>query len=761
VPVHRPRRSTRPHAYALTAVAALGFVSSVEHVTAQPPPIDAEQKTVRIQRAAEPPTIDGDLGEEMWARAPLIDDFHQVTPVEGDAPSERTEIYVLYDRDALYIGARLFDAEPDLINARILRQGQNINSDDRLFVHIDPFNSRRSGYLFGVNPNGVRYDGVFEGVTQRQFDWDGIWQAAARITPDGWVVEIAIPFKTLSFDPTTTTWRMNFARNIARKNEGMAWLSRNRNTDLSSMGDVTGISQIEQGRGLDVVPSMSVRDRRAIGATAAQSDVEPSVDVFYKITPQLNAALTLNTDFSATEVDDRQVNLSRFSLFFPERRDFFLNDADIFQFGRLQQDGRPFFSRRLGIGATGEPVPLDVGTRVSGRIGRFDVGTLAVRQEAYANPFAPGGVVDATTAFVGRMSANVLDESSVGMIVTRGNPSSNLDNSVAGVDFRYLNSRLLRGKSLEGDAWFQQSDSENLVGGDDTAFGLNARLPSNTGLRGEVGYTRIEENFNPALGFVRRTGIEETSLEVGHAWRPVGRAIRTINAGVNASRIDNLDDGTVQSQNVNLQAFNLDLNSQDGFGINLSNQKEGLRLPFTVSRGVTIPKGTYSFNNVNLSMRSADQRAFGGGLFLNNGDFYDGERSSVTTFVGWRSPHFRANLNYQYNEVSFPGKGDDPLPNDPTQTRCVELDCAFVTRVVRLSLETIFSSRLSWVNLIQYDNVSATVGLNSRLHWIPQAGREGFLVLNHNVRDDPLTPDDAFHSSFAEVTLKYSYTFRF
>jgi hypothetical protein len=182
-------------------------------------------------------------------------------------------------------------------------------------------------------------------------------------------------------------------------------------------------------------------------------------------------------------------------------------------------------------------------------------------------------------------------------------------------------------------------------------------------------------------------------------------------------------------------------------------------VPFTVSSGVTIPAGTYSFDNVNLQLRSADQRAFGGGMFINKGDFYDGERLSVTTFIGWRSPHFRSNLNYQYNDVSFPGKGSELLANG--QPRCVEIDCAFVTRVVRLSLETIFSSRLSWVNLIQYDNVSETVGLNSRLHWIPQAGREGFLVLNHNVRDDPLTPDSDFHSSFAEVTVKYSYTFRF
>jgi hypothetical protein len=750
-------------ARALTALVAACVLAPA---LGQPPPDDAQQKTVRIQRAAEPPVIDGDLNEEIWARAPLVADFHQVTPVEFESPSERTEVFILYDRDALYIGARLYDAEPDLINARILRQGQAIGTDDRFFVHIDPYNNRRSGYLFGVNPNGVRYDGVFEGVTQRQFDWDGIWQAAARITPEGWTLEIEIPFKTLSFDPSTTTWRMNFARNIERKNEGMAWNSRNRNTDLSTMGDVTGISQIEQGRGLDVVPSVSFHDRRAIGPIAGDSDGEPSVDVFYKITPQLNASLTVNTDFSATEVDDRQVNLSRFSLFFPERRDFFLQDVDIFLFGRLQQDGRPFFSRRIGINSAGQPVPLDVGGKVSGRIGRFDIGTLAVKQEAYRDPSSPTEVIESTTALVGRVSANVLDESSVGMIVTSGDPTSNRDNGVAGVDFRYLDSQFVGDRSIEGDAWFQQSDTPGLDG-DDTAFGVNLGLPSNTGWRGEAGYTRIEDNFYPALGFVRRTGVDETSLSTGYTWRPRDTPIRTIASGVNLNRIEYLDDVyvdgeklDVQTQNLNLQALGVEFNSQDSIGLNVSNTKEGLEAPFMISRGVVIPAGLYSFNNLNLSVRSGDQRAIGGGFFVNDGEFYDGERFGVTTFIGWRpSPHFRTNLNYQYNEISFPGKGDDLLPSG--LPRCTTPDCAFVTRVVRLSLETIFSSRWSWVNLLQYDNVSRTIGVNSRLHWIPQAGREAFLVLNHNLRDDPLEPDTDFHTSFSEVTLKYSYTFRF
>jgi Carbohydrate family 9 binding domain-like/Domain of unknown function (DUF5916) len=700
---------------------------------AQPVAGDAAAKTVRIQRTSAPPIIDGDLDDEIWQRAPVVADFHQISPVEFAEPSERTEVYLLYDRDALYIGARLFDREPKLINARILRQNQPIGSDDRFFVHIDPFNKGRGGYLFGVNPNGVRFDGVFEGVTQRQFDWDGIWQAAAKITDDGWTVEIAIPFKTLSFDPATSTWRMNFARNVERKNESMAWMSRNRNTDLSTMGDVTGISQIEQGRGLDIVPSMSVRDRRAIGTVEAESATEPSLDLFYKITPQLNASLTLNTDFSATEVDDRQVNLTRFSLFFPERRDFFLQDVDIFQFGRLQQDGRPFFSRKLGIDALGNPVPLDYGAKLSGRIGRFDLGTLVVRQQAYDD-------IDATTAMVGRAAANVLRESSVGMIVTRGDPTSNLDNGVVGVDFRYLNSRLTGGRSLEADAWIQQSDTPGLTG-NDRAFGLDARLPSNTGLRGEIGLTRIEENFNPALGFVRRKGIDELDLELGHTWRPRGSSIRTLFSGVDATRVEYLDTGEVQSQNVTLRALQIDFNSQDSVNLQFASNREGLRDPFTIYPNVTIPRGDYSFSTINFGVRTGDQRVIGGGVFVNNGEFYDGDRLQVNTFVGWRpSKHFRTNLNVQYNDVTLP-------------------EGAFTLRVVRLTLEAVFSSKLSWINLIQYDDLSETIGINSRLHWIPQAGREAFLVLNHNLQD--YDKDNNFQSSFSEVTIKYSYTFRF
>ncbi|HMB74099.1 MAG TPA: sugar-binding protein [Gammaproteobacteria bacterium] len=720
-----------------TIVTACVLLIPITAPFAQPEPepgrLGGPAKSFRAQRASAPPTIDGVLNEEIWLRAPVIDDLHQVNPVEFGVASERTEVRVLYDRDALYVAARLYDSEPSEINARVLRQNQPIGSDDRFFIHIDPYNTRRSGYLFGVNANGVRFDGVYEGTTQRQFDWDGIWQAAATVDEEGWTVEIEIPFKTISFDPATDIWRVNFARNIERRNESIAWVSQDRRTDLSTMGDMRGVSQIEQGRGLDVIPTANLSDRRAFANVTAESDFQPSVDAFYKVTPQLNASLTVNTDFSATEVDDRQVNLTRFSLFFPERRDFFLQDVDIFQFGRLQQDGRPFFSRRLGISATGQEVPLDFGGKLSGRIGRFELGALAVRQDSFEE-------IDATTAFVARVAANVLDESSVGMILTNGDPGSNDDNSVFGADFRYFKSGLSGGRSLEAEAWLQQSDSEGLTG-DDMAAGFAMRAPSSEGWNGEFGISRIEQNFNPALGFVRRTGIEQRKLDVGYTWRPSGGAIRTISTSFDVDRIDYLDNGEIQSESTRLQLLNIELDSQDGFNVNYDRDREGLRFPFEISPGIVIDPGEYSFDSMTLGYRAGNQRAISGGLFLNDGDFFDGERSSVNVFLNFRpSRHFRTNLRYQYNEIDLPGG-------------------SFETRVVQLTLEGVFSSSLAWTNLIQYDNVSETIGINSRLHWVPRAGREGYLVLNHNLQD--LDRDNNYHSSFSETTIKYSYTFRF
>jgi hypothetical protein len=447
--------------------------------------LDPGQKTVRVVRTATPPVIDGDLSDVVWATAAVVDDLHQVSPTEYAEPYEHTEVYILYDDDALYVAARLYDTEPDLITARNLRQNDNIGQDDRFYVTIDPFNDRRSGYFFGLNPNGVRADGLYRNVSEFYGDWDTIFDAAAGRFEGGWTAEIEIPFKSISFDPTTDTWGLNFSRSVVRKNEVIAWVSRNRAYNPAVSGLAIGFGGLKQGVGLEVVPSLAASNRKNFVTGVTDSNVEPSLDLAYRLTPQLNASLTINTDFSATEVDDRQVNLTRFGLFFPEKRDFFLREADIFEFGgiggqrqsmipglnTLAQNGRPFFSRRIGLSRTGEIVDLDYGGKLSGRIGRWELGALSIRQDDF-------GLVNADNLSVVRAKLGVLEESNVGVIATEGNPTANLDNTLAGIDFLYRNTRLPGGRSLETDVRYQQSDTEGIAD-DDAAYGMasGSRLP--------------------------------------------------------------------------------------------------------------------------------------------------------------------------------------------------------------------------------------------------------------------------------------------
>jgi hypothetical protein len=745
-------RPPRPRASRLLVACFLAtFVASFCAATASAQEGEA-QKQAMARRTDTPPAIDGRLDDAVWQDATIIEDLHQVTPVEFATPTERTIVYLLYDSDNLYVGVRMFDREPDQIVARILRQNQAIGGDDRFFVQIDAFGNRRSGNLFGVNPNGVRFDGIFQNITDRQFDWDGIYQAEAVVDEQGWTAEFAIPFKTLSFDPAKDRWSMNFVRYIIRRNEQMAWVSRNRNTNPTTMGVITGLVGLEQGRGLDIVPYLTVRERKEFSGPVRSNDTEPSLDVFYKVTPALNAALTVNTDFSATEVDNRQVNLTRFGLFFPEKRDFFLQDLDIFQFasiGRLntgndglenaattrasRENGRPFFSRRLGITPGGLEVPLEYGGKLSGRVGRFDLGALSIRQDA-------SPTVNAMTASVARVAANLLEESSLGVIATSGDPTSNLDNSLVGVDFRYVNTRLPGNRSVDADIWYQQSDTPGLQG-DDSALGMTMRMPNNTGLRGGVGFKRIERNFDPALGFVNNAGIDNYTAELGHTWRRGGSFMQAIFSGVDANRIEFIDDGSVQSQVVALRALEIETRGRDDLKLRAFATDETLRAGFEISPGITIPAGRYSFDEYELSFGTGNQRKVSGQLELRSGDFYSGERSRIVSQVAVRpNRHFRAAVEYEYNDVTLP-QGD------------------FIVRLARITLETAFSNTLSWVNLIQYDNVSETIGVNSRLHWVPQAGREGFFVVNHNLED--FDRDNEFHSSFSEATVKFGYTFRF
>ena len=687
---------------------------------------------MNIVRADSPPIIDGVLDEEVWQHAALIDDLHQMQPNEYAEPSQPTQIYLFYDDNALYIGARLLTEDPSAVTARILRQGEMLWGDDWLAVMLDPFHDHRSGYRFQTNANGLRQEGLYQNVRDEQWEWQGIWDSAASINDEGWVAEMAIPFKTLSFDPDGDTWGINFERAVARGNERMAWISRNRNIDPSIAGDVTGFEGLQQGLGLDIIPSVSFSEQRSFGPRLTDSEFDPSLDVFYKITSGLTSALTINTDFSATEVDDRQVNLTRFGLFFPEKRDFFLQDADIFEFGGVEENGRPFFSRRIGLSSSGGPVDLEVGGKLSGRVGRFNIGALAIRQDEFQN-------IAADNAIVARVSANVLTESTVGMIVTEGDPNSSLDNSVAGIDFSYRNTRLPGGRLLELDAWFQESDTEG-IRDNQRAYGVDLSMPNSTGFRGGIDFTRLEENFNPALGFVNRTGIDRITFITNYRHRPTEGFLVAIGGGVRYER-EELVSGELQSEEWRLGLLELDSVQGDELRIRHRKIKEVLFKQFKISDGIVIPVGAYEFDNTEIDLSTPNERSVWGQLDYRSGDFFTGTRDEIEIAISWRpSGRFSTRFSYQYNDIDLP-------------------QGSFETRLVQFRTNVVFSARLSWVNLIQYDNISETMGINSRIHWIPEAGREAFLVLNHSLQD--IDRDNNFNSSFSEASIKLNYTFRF
>jgi hypothetical protein len=705
---------------------------------------DGEMKSLRAVRTDQPITIDGRLDEAAWANAAVAEDNHQIIPIEYSEPSQQTRFLILYDDDALYLAAKMYDDEPDRVTANVLREGGDAFRDDQFDIYLDPFNGKRSGYRFQVNPHSVFDEGLFRGPTQVQWDWDGIWQAVATRDDEGWVAETRIPFKTLSFDPDNDTWGINFSRRVARDNESIGWVSRNQIQNPAISGELTGLENLQQGVGLDVVASITANEQLTYASGVSESEVEPSLDVFYKLTPALNASLTLNTDFSATEVDDRQINLTRFGLFFPERRGFFLQDTDIFEFGRLglrergspfsrplQENSRPFFSRSIGLSQGGQPVDLEVGGKLTGRVGRWSIGTLAIQQDEFED-------VEATNLFVGRVSANVLAESSIGLIATNGDPQSNLDNSLVGMDFLYQNTRLPGGRMIESELWYQQTDTEGLIG-DDRAWGARFWMPNSTGIRGGVGIKEVEQNFNPALGFVNRKNIQDLTAELGYTYRPTGRRVRSVYSGATLHRIERLT-GSLQSEVAKFRV-NLENQSGDALKFTYQNEKEGLLKPFEISEGVIIQPGDYTFDQLIVGVGTGPQRRVVANASIGSGEFYDGDRDTISADLELKpSPHFRAFIGYEYNDVELP-TGD------------------FKLRLVRLGLDAVFSSTLSWTNLLQYDNDSETAGINSRIHWRPQAGRDLFIVLNHNLED--LDRDNEFHSEFADFSVKFNYTFRF
>jgi hypothetical protein len=595
---------------------------------------------------------------------------------------------------------------------------------------LDSFNSKRNDYYFQVNANGIRRDALRENNSNFIDEWSTIWQAQSKTTPDGWETELAIPFRSISFDPESDTWGINFHRGIMSKQEYMVWSSLNRQDWPAYSGEVEGFEGLQQGLGLDVVPSFVVKDSEDVVNNTTSSNFEPSLDVRYRITPSLSATLTFNTDFSTAEIDNQQIALDRFSLFFPEKRDFFLQDAGIFEFGNIGTNGRPFFSRRIGLSGSGQAVGVDMGAKITGRVGDFSLGALAIRQEAF-------GDLEEKDLVVARGSMNVQDESSVGFIATHGDPTSNDSNSLFGVDYLYRKSDGPFGKIFTGNFWAQQSDSAGLSG-DDMAMGIALQIPDDK-IRSYLSVSEIQENFNPALGFVNRTGIRRLSTGVRHRTRPSESRWRTVDLFVDFSQVDDLH-GNRLSQRTRIRPIAMQTQKSDVWILDFEQTRERVRNGFNLFRRLHVPVGDYESDRIRAEVATGNQRPLSAVISVQSGGFFGGDRLQKFLELQWRqSAHFSLAAIFEENEVDLPSG-------------------SFDSHLVSLRTDVAFNSKWSWRTLLQYNNTADLFGVNSRVRYLPEAGQEIILVFNHNAQ---VGFDNSLSSIGTELNLKASYTFRY
>ena len=530
-------------------------------------------------------------------------------------------------------------------------------------------------------------------------------------------------------------WGLNVERLIKRRNEVDLWstpLRDNWITNMSQAGRLEGIEGISQGRGLDIRPYVSG------GSENSDGKLQAGVDVFKNLTPNLNASVTVNTDFAETEADTRQVNLTRFPLFFPEKRAFFLEGAGVFDVAATNEESvLPFFSRRIGL-LDGHEVPIMVGTKIVGRQSDYNIGVLDVQTRG-VDDFGgeEGRRLDSQNLLVARVSRNIFRQSWIGGIVTHGNPNGTGQNTLVGADVRLATSEFKGNKNLSSSMFFLRTDDE-ASGKSDYAFGGNIDYPNDL-WNCSFGWRQIGDDFNPALGFVPRTGIRRVSPGAAFKPRPGRFGIRQLEFQVEPVWVSDLHN-VVQTWDVYASPFHAEFESGDQVEFNAMPQYERLTEPFEIVDGVEIPPGEYRMNRWGVQVETADKRPLVVQAEYSWGEFYTGTRRDLQVGVTAKpNTHIFVSLQYEQNDVSL-AEGN------------------FRVQVATLKADYNFSPNVSWANLLQYDSESRVLGVQSRFRWIIKPGSDLFLVINRGWYRSEW--DNRYERRYDKGSVKLQYTFR-
>lgn len=713
-------------------------------------PADKSIQSVRLSDSEQLDfSFDGRLNESFWQSLPTATGFTQQAPIEGNEATEKTEVRIAYDDKNLYIGVILFDSEPDQIKAFQKRRDQRITADERFVWIFDTFNDQRNAYFMEINPNGMRTDGLVStgqggGIN---LSWDGIWDARTFIGEFGWSAEIKIPFSSLNFDENSSQWGVNFMRVIRRKNETALWTGYRRNQGIArpqDAGVLTGLEDVSQGLGLEVVPFGILNANKEVTGASSSTDVSPDagVDINYSITPSLKASLTFNTDFAEAEVDQRQVNLTRFAIAFPERRDFFLEGANIYSFAPSSGID-PYFSRRIGLNR-GNPIPITFGARLLGNVGANNLALMHVQT-------GESGTTPIENFTVARAKRNIGQESTLGIIYTRratdevfGNDLQ--DRHTFGTDLELATSSFLGDKNLQFQAFYvfhnpTETTDDSTTISDRSSRGIRLNFPNRPWF-GHVSYREFGDAFDPAVGFVRRIGFRRLQPSIGFAPQfPNSNVIDQVEWGIRFEHLMDLD-FTLLTQELIFTLAEVQFSSGDRIAFDVGRNYELLEEPFDIRRdgSIIIPDGEYANWVGELGFETAEFRKISGGFEVEYGGFWSGNYTEIEGGLRLRPiPGIELTPSFERSMIRLP-EGD------------------FNTNLFLFEGIWDLSTELFLTLNVQYDNLSNEIGMNNRLRWILTPGSDLFLVYNHNWEENPL---GRYKTITQAGVVKVSYTFRF